>query len=162
MFPLIEHRARCSDRARCGICLTLGQPTVTIHSTYHSGEKPERLQVLQDVARLGRDEQHVQLLHRLVHVPHRLSLHEGVLLRRGLGRRRRRSHEFGECGEQALDARLRHLDELPREQRLAGLGADGRGQQDLKDEEFAICTAKKAMQSFAIHHLGHSFSAFSL
>ena len=29
---------------------------------------------------------------------------------------------------------LGHLDELPREQRLAGLGADGRGQEDLKEQ----------------------------
>ena len=76
---------------------------------YHSGEEPERLQVLEDVARLGGDEQHVQLLHRLVHVTHRLRLHERMLLRRRLGRRsrrRRRAHQLGECGEQALDSRL--------------------------------------------------------
>ena len=78
------------------------------HSTYHSSEQPERLQVLEDVARLGGDEQHVELLHGLVDVAHRLSLHEGVLLRRRLGRprRRRRAHQLGEGGEQALDPRL--------------------------------------------------------
>ena len=75
---------------------------------YHSGEEPERLQVLEDVARLGGDEQHVELLHGLVDVAHRLRLHEGVLLRRRLARprRRRRAHQLGEGGKQALDPRL--------------------------------------------------------
>ena len=53
--------------------------------THHSGEEPECLEVLEYVAGLGGDEQHVELLHGLVDVAHRLRLHEGVLLRRRLG-----------------------------------------------------------------------------
>ena len=76
--------------------------------THHSCEEPEGLEVLEDVAGLGGDEQHVELLHGLVHVAHRLRLHEGVLLRRRLARprRRRRAHQLGEGGKQALDPRL--------------------------------------------------------
>ena len=76
--------------------------------THHSSEEPEGLEVLEDVAGLGGDEQHVELLHGLVDVAHRLRLHEGVLLRRRLARprRRRRAHQLGEGGKQALDPRL--------------------------------------------------------
>ncbi len=107
--------------------------------TYHPGEQPERLQVLQDVGCLGGDEQHVELLHGLVDVSHGLCLHEGVLLgglvasgpssSRGGGRG---GHQLGERRQEPLDAGLGHLHELPREERLAGLGANGRGQEYLK------------------------------
>ena len=51
-------------------------------ATHHSREEPQGLQVLQDVAVLGSDQQHVESLQWLVHVADTLRLHEGVLLAR--------------------------------------------------------------------------------
>lgn len=92
--------------------------------SYHAGEESERLQVLQDVAVLGGDEDHVELLQRLVDVADAVGLHEGVLLAR--------VHQFGEGGEEALDARPRHFHKLPGYDGLSGLGAHRRCQQHLQ------------------------------
>lgn len=51
-----------------------------VTSAYHSREESERFQVFQDVAVLGGNQHHVELLHGLVHVAHALCLHKGVLL----------------------------------------------------------------------------------
>ena len=37
---------------------------------HHFGKEAERFQVFQNVAVLGCDEHHVQLLHGLIHIPH--------------------------------------------------------------------------------------------
>lgn len=92
--------------------------------SYHTGEESERLQVLQDVAVLGGDEDHVELLQRLVHVAHAVGLHEGVLLAR--------VHQFGERREQTLDTRPGHFHKLPGDDGLSGLGAHRRCQQHLQ------------------------------
>ena len=70
------------------------------------------LQVLEDVARLGRDQHDEQLLERLVDVAHAVRLHERVLLPE--------PDQLGERREQALHARPRHLDKLPCQQRCRG------------------------------------------
>lgn len=49
---------------------------------YHTGKQSECLQVLQDVAVLGGDEDHVELLQRLVHIANAVCFHKGVLLAR--------------------------------------------------------------------------------
>ena len=76
-----------------------------------------------------------QLLY-LVHVSHALGLYERVLLGR-VARGRDWGpwgHQLGEGGQQALDPGLGHLDELPGQEGLAGLGAHCRGQENLKCE----------------------------
>lgn len=61
----------------------------TIHSSaHHSGEESKSLQVLQNVASLGCDEEHVQSFQRLVYIAHTLCLYKGVLLAAG--------HQFSE------------------------------------------------------------------
>jgi len=83
------------------------------------GQQPEGAEILDDVAGLGGDEEEEEIvLEGLVHVPDRLGLHVGVLL--GV------ADQFGEGGQQALDAHAVHLAELARHQRLAGAGDDGR------------------------------------
>lgn len=94
--------------------------------SYHTGEQSERLQVLQDVAVLGGDEDHVELLQRLVHVADAVGLYEGVLLAR--------VHQFGEGSEETLDTRPGHFHKLPGYDGLPGLGAHRRCQQHLRSE----------------------------
>lgn len=72
---------------------------------YHAGEQSECLQVLQDVAVLGGDEDHVEFLQRLVHVADAVCFHEGVLLAS--------VHQFGERGQETLDTRPGHFHKLP-------------------------------------------------
>lgn len=93
---------------------------------HHAGEESERLQVLQDVAVLGGDEDHVEFLQRLVHVANAVRFHKGVLLAR--------VHQLREGGQEALDARPGHFHKLPRYDGLAGLGAHRRCQQHLQGE----------------------------
>lgn len=93
--------------------------------SYHTGEESERLQVLQDVAVLGGDEDHVELLQRLVHVADAVGFYEGVLLAR--------VHQFRERRQEALDTRPGHFHKLPGHDGLPGLGAHRRCQKHLRD-----------------------------
>ena len=72
--------------------------------TDHSGEEAQCLEVLQDVAGLGGDQQHVQPLQRLVHVAHTLRLHKGVLLAR--------PYQLRKGPQETLHSRPRHLHKL--------------------------------------------------
>lgn len=72
---------------------------------YHTGEQSERLQVLQDVAVLGGDEDHVELLQWLVHIADTVCFHKGVLLAR--------VHQFGECSQETFNTRPGHFHKLP-------------------------------------------------
>lgn len=91
---------------------------------YHSGKESECFQVFQDVAVLGGDQHHVELLHGLIDIPHALRLHKRVLLPR--------VHELGERCQQPLDAGARHLHELPGHDGLSRLCAHGCCQQHLR------------------------------
>lgn len=93
-------------------------------TTHHSGEEAQGLQVLQDVWGARGDEQHVEAVQRLVHVAHRLGLHEGVLPPAG--------HQLGEGRQQAFNPGLGHLHKLPGHQSLAAAGTDGRGKKHLE------------------------------
>lgn len=89
------------------------QPVNGIHSfqkwdqlrTYHFREQPKRLQIFQNVWCFRCYQHHVEFLHWLVHVSHWIGLNECMLFAR--------CNEFGECGQQTLNACLRHLNELP-------------------------------------------------
>lgn len=72
---------------------------------YHTGEESECLQVLQDVAVLGGDEDHVEFLQWLVHIANTVCFHKGVLLAR--------IHQFGECSQKTLNTRPGHFHKLP-------------------------------------------------
>ena len=74
----------------------------------HSREESQGLQVLQDVGGLGRHQQHVQPLQRLVDVANTLRLHERVLLTR--------PNQFGEGSQEPLHSSPRHLHKLTRQQ----------------------------------------------
>lgn len=91
---------------------------------YHTGEESERLQVLQDVAVLGGDEDHVEFLQRLVHIANTVCFHKGVLLAR--------VHQFRERSQETLNACPGHFHKLPRYNGLPGLGAHRRCQQHLQ------------------------------
>ena len=76
--------------SKCDQILLTKNPSKT-NTIYHSREEPQCLEVLQYVARLCSDQKHVELFHGLIHVPHALSLNEGMLLRARaykLGKRR--------------------------------------------------------------------------
>ncbi len=88
------------------------------------GKKPESFQVFKNVRRLGGDEQHVELLHRLVNVSDRVGLDEGVLPDAA-------GHQLWKGRQQAFDPGLGHFHELARQKSLAGLGAHGCCQQNL-------------------------------
>ena len=88
---------------------------ITLIGTDHSREESECLQILQDVAVLGGDQQHVQPLQRLVHITDTLSLHKCVLFAR--------VHELRKRCQEPLDTRSGHLHKLPRYQ---GCGERGR------------------------------------
>lgn len=92
--------------------------------SHHSGEESERLQVLQDVAVLGGDEDHVELLQWLVNVADAVRLHECVLLPR--------VHQFGERSQETLDSCPGHLHKLSGYDGLPSLGAHRRCQQHLR------------------------------
>lgn len=102
--------------------------------TYHPGEEPEGLQVLEDVAGLGGDEEHVELVHGLVHVADALRLYESVLFAvpaaaaAAAASAGTRGHELGEGGQQTLDPGFGHLHELAGQQGLPAFGAHGTGQ----------------------------------
>lgn len=91
---------------------------------YHAGEESECLQVLQDVAVLGGDEDHVEFLQRLVNIAHAVCFHKGVLLAC--------VHQLWERGQETLDTCPGHFNKLPRYDGLAGLGAHRRCQQHLQ------------------------------
>jgi len=80
-------------------------------------EKPQGLQVFQNVRRLGGDEQHVELLDRLVDVADRVGLDEGVLPDST-------GHQLGKGRQQTFDPGLGHLNKLARQKGLATLGAN--------------------------------------
>ena len=71
---------------------------------HRAGQEMQRVNVLQDVGVLRRDEDHVQILKRLVYVAHRVRLHRRVLRVRG--------DELRERRQQRLDPRAGHLPEL--------------------------------------------------
>ncbi len=98
---------------------------------YHTGEESECLQVLQDVAVLGGDEDHVEFLQRLVHIANTVCFHKGVLLAR--------VHQFRECSQETLDARPGHFHKLSRYNGLSGLGAHRRCQQHLQVKRKRDC-----------------------
>lgn len=98
---------------------------------YHTREESESLQVLQDVAVLGGDENHVEFLQRLVHIADTVGFHKGVLLAC--------VHQFGECSQETLNTRPGHFHKLPRYNGLAGLGAHRRCQQHLQAERTPEC-----------------------
>ncbi len=83
---------------------------------YDAGKEAQGLEVLENVGRLGRDEEHVELLQRLVDVADGLGLDERVLLgrlgRRGGGGAGPAREQLRKGGEEALDPGLGHLDEL--------------------------------------------------
>ena len=56
------------------------QLRVLTEETHHTREEAKCLKILQDVASLGGDEEHVQLLHWLVDIADALSLYKRVLL----------------------------------------------------------------------------------
>lgn len=111
---------------RNGQKLLWGRHTQTVSSmfSHHTGEESECFQVLQDVAVLGGDEDHVEFLQRLVHVADAVCFHKGVLLAR--------VHQFRECCQETLDTRPGHFHKLPRYDGLTGLGAYRRCQQHLQ------------------------------
>ena len=113
---------------------------------YHTREESECLQVLQDVAVLGGDEDHVEFLQRLVHIANTVRFHKGVLLAR--------VHQFRECSQETLDTCPGHFHKLPRYNGLAGLGAHRRCQQHLQAKRVNYCVYRPLVltqQSFIIY-----------
>ncbi len=100
-------------------------------SPYHTWEESECLQVLQDVAVLRGDEDHVEFLQRLVHIADTVCFHKGVLLAR--------VHQFRKCSQETLNTRPGHFHKLPRYDGLAGLGAHRRCQQHLQAKRKPDC-----------------------
>jgi hypothetical protein len=76
----------------------------------------ERVDVLQNVGLAVRDENHVQLVERLVHESDIILL-DGRVLSAAIG-------VLGERGEESFDARARHLPELPRKDSFPPAGTD--------------------------------------
>lgn len=107
--------------------------------SYHTGEKSEGLEVLQNVTVLGGDEDHVELLQRLVHVSNAVRFHKRVLLAC--------VHQFRESSQKTLDSCSGHFDKLPRHDGLTGLGAHCCCQQHLQGEATFL---KKSLQTFNI------------
>ena len=83
----------------------------------------QRVDILQDVALSVRNEHHVQLIERLIHVAH-IVLLDGRVLGSGVS-------QLGERGQQTFDSRARDLPELSREHGFAAPRADGGGENDL-------------------------------
>ncbi len=86
-------------------------------------EEVERLDVLEDVAVLVGDEDHVQVLQGLVDVADVLRLDRRVLAAR--------ADQLGEGGEEHLDARARHVAELPRDDGCVHTQRDREGGQSV-------------------------------
>jgi hypothetical protein len=84
--------------------------------TNQLGQEMEGVQILEDVARLVGEEQHVEALERLVHVANRFGFDEGVLDGAGVTLPAR-AHELGEGGEQALNSNAANVHELTRDKR---------------------------------------------
>lgn len=82
-----------TDKGACECAYALPGACFLLYTrTHHFCKEAQRLQVLQDVAVLCCDQDHVQLLHRLVHVSHRIWKAGRVLVDGGRGDRRRQKH----------------------------------------------------------------------
>ena len=96
-------------------------------------EKPQSLEIFQNVRRLRGDEQHVELLDRLIDVADRVGLDEGVLPDPAW-------HQLWKGRQETFDPGLRHLNKLAREKGLATLGANCSCQQNLLNKKEEIFT----------------------
>lgn len=90
--------------------------------THHTGKQSQRLQIFEDVAGFGGDQNHVELLKRLVHITHRLRVNVSVL------KRWPASDQLRKRQQQALDSGASHLDELTRDEGFALFIADASGE----------------------------------
>lgn len=115
---------------------------------YHTWEEAEGLQVLQDVAILGGDQHHIELLQRLVDIAHTLRLHKRVLLAC--------VHQLGEGGQQALYTRPCHLHKLPWHQSFSSLGAHCCSQQHLQTQIRIITVSDLIMYTSKLLLVSHN------
>lgn len=103
----------------CRLEMYKNSETCESHSqenTHHFRKQSQCFQVLQDVTGFGCDQQHVELFHGLVDIPHGIRFDEGVLFPSG--------HQLWKGSKKSLDPGFRHLHELPRDNHWKKLGTN--------------------------------------